>query len=153
MLKVRIERRTRRKITRTALTGPTRVKVGFPAGEADGLTISKAVWNEFGTRGGASGGGWGGPIPERPFMRNAIREGRGTYRSLMKADAKGILEGTGSLDRTMRRLGELAKGDIQANIGSTGPANSPVTVELKGSSTPLIDTAAMRQAVTYKVEP
>lgn len=152
MFNVQIVRKTRKKVTGRALTGPTRVKVGFPAGEADGLTVMKAVWNHFGTRGGASGGGWGGPIPERPFMANAVREGRGKYRSLMRADAKGILDGSGSLDRTMRRLGELAKGDIQSHIGSTGPANSPVTVGLKGSSTPLIDTGAMRQAVTYKVE-
>jgi hypothetical protein len=57
----------------SVITGPKRVKVGFPAGEADADNIQKAIWNEFGTRGGASGGGWGGPVPERPFMRNAMR--------------------------------------------------------------------------------
>lgn len=135
-----------------SITGPTKVKVGFPAGMSDGLTVSKAVWNEFGTRGGRSGGGWGGPIPERPFMRNAMRSNQGKYRAAMKAEAKMILRGSGSLARTMSKLGIVASQDIKANIGSTGPGNSPVTIELKGSSTPLIDTGAMRQAVTYKVD-
>lgn len=135
-----------------SITGPTKVKVGFPAGRADGLTISKAVWNEFGTRGGRSGGGWGGPIPERPFMRNAVRSNRSKYQRALKAEAKLILRGQGSLAATMAKLGNEAKGDIQETIGRTGPANSPVTVALKGSSTPLIDTGAMRQAVTFKVE-
>lgn len=44
----------------SVITGPKRVKVGFPVGEADADNIQKAIWNEFGTRGGASGGGWGG---------------------------------------------------------------------------------------------
>lgn len=135
-----------------AITGPTKVKVGFPAGTSDGLTMNKAVWNEFGTRGGRSGGGWGGPIPERPFMRNTLRSQGRKYRAAMKAEAKMILRGTGSLAQTMAKLGIVASQDIKAAIGSTGPANSPVTIALKGSSTPLIDTGAMRQAVTYKVD-
>jgi hypothetical protein len=32
------------------------------------------------------------------------------------------------------------------------PPNSPVTVALKGSSKPLIDSGEMRGAVTYKVD-
>jgi hypothetical protein len=32
------------------------------------------------------------------------------------------------------------------------PPNSPVTIALKGSSKPLIDTGEMRGAVTWKVD-
>ena len=68
----RIGRKTHIKLP-NSLSGPTKVKVGFVRGMADQDNINKAVWNEFGTAGGASGGGWGGPIPERPFLRNAMR--------------------------------------------------------------------------------
>lgn len=151
MFNVKVERRRRRKIP-TSIVGPTKVKVGFPAGASDGMTINKAVWNEFGTRGGASGGGWGGPIPERPFMRNAMQENRSKYIQGMAVEARNILEGRARLHDVLTRLGIVAQNDIRANIGTTGPSNSPVTISLKGSSTPLIDTGAMRQAVTYKVE-
>lgn len=134
-------------------TGPTKVKVGFPAGKADGMTINKAVWNEFGTRGGASGGGWGGPIPERPFMRNTMRDKNAAYRAALKQAAKSVLNGALSLDMVMRRLGVMAVGDIQAEITALrSPPNSPVTIARKGSSNPLIDTGEMRQSVTYKVD-
>lgn len=134
-------------------TGPKRVKVGFPKGEADGGNIAKAVWNEFGTRGGASGGGWGGPIPERPFMRNALRANRGKYQDAMRSSAVKILRGSTSLTVVMSKLGIVAQGDIQAEITSlSSPPNSPVTIALKGSSNPLIDTGEMRGAVTYKVD-
>lgn len=152
MAKSRVIRKTYVKLDGRSLYGPSKVKVGFPTGKSDGLTISKAVWNEFGTRGGASGGGWGGPIPERPFMRNTMRKQRGKYRSSMASAARGILSGSLTIGQVMPKLGIMVQGDIQAAIGSTGPTNSPVTIERKGSSTPLIDTSAMRQAVTFKVD-
>ncbi len=130
--------------------GPKRVKVGFPSGTAN---VDKAFYNEFGTRGGASGGGWGGPIPERPFMRNAIRNNTGKYKSNLQKAAKAIVSGTLTLQAALSRMGIEAQGDIQDEISSlTSPPNSPVTIALKGSSKPLIDTGAMRQSVTYKVE-
>lgn len=136
-----------------AIKGPRRVKVGFPAGAADGGNISKAVWNEFGTKGGASGGGWGGPIPERPFMRNSVRKNQGKYRTALKTSAAKILRGETALGVVMSKLGIVGQGDIQAEITSlSSPPNSPVTIALKGSSKPLIDSGEMRGAVTYKVD-
>lgn len=134
-------------------TGPKRVKVGFPAGQADSDVISKAVWNEFGTKGGASGAGWGGPIPERPFMRNAMRSNQGKYRDALNNSAAKILRGETALHVVMSKLGVVAQGDIQQEITAlASPPNSPVTIALKGSSNPLIDTGEMRGAVTYKVD-
>lgn len=130
-----------------------RVAVGFPAGKVDSDVLNKAVWNEFGTRGGASGGGWGGPIPERPFMRNAMRNNAGKYRSAMKTAAPHILLGETSLTTVLSKLGILAQGDIQAEIVSLrSPPNAAVTIERKGSSNPLIDSGEMHQAVTWKIE-
>lgn len=137
----------------SVITGPKRVKVGFPAGEADADNIQKAIWNEFGTRGGASGGGWGGPVPERPFMRNALRANRSAYLSAMRSSAAKLVMGQTSLQQVMSKLGILAQGDIQGSITSlSSPPNSPVTIEIKGSSKPLIDSGEMRAAVTFKVD-
>lgn len=152
MITAKIVRKKYKKLP-TSIKGPRRVKVGFPAGAADGGNISKAVWNEFGTKGGASGGGWGGPIPERPFMRNSVRKNQGKYRAALKTSAAKILRGDTSLGVVMSKLGIVAQGDIQAEITSlSSPPNSPVTIARKGSSKPLIDSGEMRGAVTFKVD-
>jgi hypothetical protein len=140
----RIVRRTFHKVPDNFPSGPRTVKVGFLAGSAN---LDKAIWNEFGTK----GGGWGGPIPERPFMRNAARDNASKYLKISASQVVAILTGKVSLRGFLDKLGIVAKGDIQANIGSTGPQNSPVTIALKGSSKPLIDTGEMRQGVQHKV--
>lgn len=148
-----VKRKTLHKLPK-GIKGPKRVKVGFPAGKTSGENLNKAVWNEFGTRGGASGGGWGGPIPERPFMRNMARNNKGKYIRILKAEAREILLGKANLGMTMRKLGQLGVQDVRAEIDALmSPPNSPVTIERKGSSKPLIDTGRMRRAVTYKVDP
>lgn len=137
----------------TSLRGPKKVKVGFPAGEADSDNIMKAVWNHFGTRGGASGGGWGGPIPERPFLSNAMRDNRSSYRSAMKASASKLLTGKTDIKTVLSKLGTKAQGDVQEEITAlSSPPNSPVTIELKGSSNPLIDSGELRNSVTWKID-
>lgn len=135
------------------IRGPKNVKVGFPAGAAGGGDIQKAIWQEFGTAGGRSGGGWGGPIPERPFMRNAMRDNRNKYRTALASSAAQILRGETSTVTVLNRLGIAAQSDIQGEISSLmTPPLSPVTIARKGSSKPLIDTGAMRAAVTWKVD-
>lgn len=152
-------------------SGPNQVKVGFPASQTEDGIVERAIWNEFGTRGsgkrfvrkGKGGkvmGSFGGPIPERPFMRNAMRANRDKYQSAMAAAARRILRGvvTGkdgaALKReALERLGAMAQGDIQKEITSLrSPPNAPLTIALKGSSNPLIDTGEMRAAVTWAIE-
>lgn len=142
-----------------SLRGPAKVKVGFPAGEASGSNIEKAFYNEFGTKGSGKpfstprGGGFGGPIPERPFMRNTMRSNRSKYLAAMKTSAAQILRGTVAISAVARKLGVLAVADIQKEIVSlTSPPNSSLTIALKGSSNPLIDTGEMRQSVTFKLD-
>lgn len=137
----------------TSLSGPKKVKVGFPSGEADQDNINKAVWNEFGTKGGASGGGWGGPIPERPFLRNTMRDNKASYQTAMKTSAAKLLRGDTSLRTVLSKLGIKAQGDVQSEITSlSSPPNSPVTIALKGSSNPLIDSGELRNSVTWKID-
>lgn len=139
------------KIQKALATSDRNVAVGFPKGKASQSNIQKAIWNEFGTKGGASGGGWGGPIPERPFLRNTMRNNKRKYADAMKTSAKKILAGETTLANTLDKLGILAQGDVQKEITSLRtPPNAAVTIKLKGSSNPLIDTGAMRQAVTWE---
>ncbi|TAA61872.1 hypothetical protein [Shinella sp. JR1-6] len=140
--------------------GPTAVKVGFIKGEADADVIQRAIWQEFGTRGGASGGGWGGPVPERPFMRNAMRENTSGYRNLLRKEATRIVQavamgnsGDVAKSAALSRLGIRAQGDIQGMITAiVSPPNAPATIALKGSSKPLIDTGELRNSVAWKLD-
>ena len=129
------------------------VKVGLVKGKADTDNINKAVWNEFGTAGGASGGGRGGPIPERPFMRNAMKSNANKYGNALARSAAGILRGDVSAYSALDKLGQVAQQDIRNEITSLkSPPNSPVTIARKGSSNPLIDTGEMRNSVSYEVK-
>lgn len=140
-------------LTLKGLSGPSKVKVGLPKGKADADIIKIGIWNHFGTRGGASGGGWGGPIPERPFLTNAIRDNQGAYRAAMAKSAKKILMGSTTMNAVVTKLGILAQGDIQQEITALrSPPNSPVTIALKGSNNPLIDSGRLRASITYKVD-
>lgn len=156
-LTLKIQRKTPgllRKLIDAFKKSSPEVQVGFPAGVAKQANIEKAIWNEFGTRGGASGGGWGGPIPERPFMRNAMKNNENKYRAAMKGQAPKILNGKVKPTMVLEKLGIMAQSDIQQEITTlVSPPNSPVTIARKGSSNPLIDTGEMRQAVTYRVKP
>lgn len=135
MFTARVERNQKLDVARIAalLKGPTRVKVGFPAGKARADVVQRAIWNEFGTRGGASGGGWGGPVPERPFMRNAMRANRGKYQRAMSAGAREILRGSTALAGILPKLGILAQGDIQKkNHLARQPAEQPGDHQTEG---------------------
>lgn len=148
---VKVQRRTHKRLPRNLPKGGI-VKVGFPAGKVWSDILNRAAWNHFGTRGGASGGGWGGPIPARPFLLLSMRANKGKYKAALRSSAAKILLGDMSPQVMLSKLGIDAQGDVQAMIGQVGPANAPLTVALKGSSTPLIDTGAMRQAVTFEVK-
>lgn len=138
---------------------PNKVKVGFPSGKSDAESIMKAIYNEFGTRGSGKGfktkrgGGFGGPIPERPFLRNTMRNKRNAYTRAMSEAAPKILRAETTIPAVLVNLGGLAQGDIQNEITALStPPNSPVTVALKGSSNPLMDTGRMRRDVQWKLD-
>lgn len=146
MIRVKYRRRKTKKVDTRIKRRHTKVKVGFPFSETDDDIINRAVWNHFGT----SGSLYGGPIPERPFLANAIRDNKSKYKAAMKKSAKKILRGEESLDTFLNKLGIFAQGHIQTEIKELiTPPNSPVTIEAKGSSNPLIDTGEMVKSVTW----
>lgn len=144
MVSARIKR-IKHKDLPSSIKGPRNVKVGLVAGIADNDAINHGIWNEFGTSRG---------IPERPFLRNAMRANKKKYHDEMREAAKSLVNGTTTLDVFMSKLGILAENDIKNEITSlASPPNAPSTVRQKGSSNPLIDTGEMRDNVRYKVEP
>ena len=105
-----------------------------------------AAWNEFGTR----GGGRGGPTPERPFFRQALERVPSTVREIVRAGWNPEKPGVNA--RTAGLVGEAVKGEVQTSIRNLrSPPNAPWTIERKGSTNPLVDTAQMMNSVTYMV--
>jgi hypothetical protein len=124
------------------LKPPRGVRVGFPYGRVPVEVINKATWNEYGTRN----------IPERPFMRNAMRINRNKYLRIMRRQGKLILRGEITSTEVLNKLGQLGVSDIVKEINTLmEPPLHPSTIAAKGSSKPLIDTGEMRAAVTYEI--
>ena len=142
MFNVRVIRRKHRDIPN--ISGPMRVKVGYPASETSSAIVMRAIWNHFGTSRG---------IPSRPFLRNAIRGNRNKYKRQLQIAAKSLVVGLSTTRDVLAKLGIQAVGDIQREITNLRtPPNAPSTIRKKGSSNPLIDTGEMRQSTTYEIE-
>lgn len=112
-----------------------------------------AFYNEFGTQGRSPRrGGWGGPIPPRPFLRDTSDEKRAEWNRMADRVINAAITGRSTLRQGLERLGEKAEGDIKMGILRGGWArNSPMTVALKGSATPLINEGTLRGAIRYEV--
>lgn len=146
---VRIERITRsgEGVEKLAKTKGALLKIGILSGTGEhpnadgGQTIAEiAWWNEFGTR----------TIPERPFLRPGLRDNLPTYRTIIREALRAILGGKLSNEQGLGILGERAKRDVVNKITSlSSPPNAEATKEQKGSSSPLIDTGALRQHINW----
>ena len=127
--------------------GSLRVKVGFPKGKQnpypDGTSVIEvAVKNEFGE----------GRIPERPFFRNSMRFNRKKYIEINQKLLTKVAAGQMTTEVALETLATVAVGDVQDEIVNLRePPNAPMTIRLKGSDNPLIDTGHMRQSVTYEL--
>ena len=124
--------------------GTGSVSVGFMEGSEypDGESVpSVAFQNEFGVP--AKG------QPARPFFRRMIAAESASWAGKMGRLAASKRSGHDIL----AIMGEDVKGGLQESINTlTEPALSPVTIERKGFSKPLIDTSIMLKSVTYEVE-
>ena len=122
-------------------SGPE-VRVGFLEGATypDGKSVAMiAAIQEFG----------GGHVPPRPFFRNMIKAKAPTW-----GDSIGKMLRAASYDgaKTMGRMGELIKGQLQQSIVDlTSPPLAPATVARKGFEKPLVDTGNMLNSVDYEV--
>jgi hypothetical protein len=108
--------------------------------------VDLAVTHEFGVP---------GRIPQRSFIRRAFDANRDRYIEMMTKLAQAIYDRKTSVRQALGLMGLQAASDIR-NIVRQGagipPPNSPATIERKGSSRPLIDTAQMIGAVSHAVD-
>ncbi|MGP1365885.1 MAG: hypothetical protein ACTTKW_01000 [Schwartzia sp. (in: firmicutes)] len=95
-------------------------------------------------------------IPPRPVLEPAIKERRKAIAKQLKAASVDALCGKkGEALAHFSRAGQIGANAARRWFHSQNnqwPPNAVSTVKRKGSNAPLIDTGAMRQAITYVVE-
>lgn len=124
-----------------------RVKVGVPkaSGEQDGVSLVEiATINEFGNP--------SRNIPERSFIRETVQEETKSLKKLAAKETKKIFNLESSTEKSIGVIGEFTKGKIVKKFTNNNwKANAPLTIALKGSSTPLIDTGRLRQSIQWEI--
>lgn len=134
------------KIAKT-LKGKTTLAVGLPSNSLpypDGTSVVLVgFWNEFGTE----------RIPERPFLREGLRQNREQWLKLArKLYAKALREGVPP-ENVMRLLGEQMQIDIQKSLDSGAwEPNAPDYAKAKakkGKTKPLIVTGHLRGSIRW----
>lgn len=118
------------------------VKIGFPKekpSEQDGVSaVYKATVNNYGLG-----------VPKRPFMYIAFAQNVEKYRKFL---AQSIMREPENVVSTIGKIGAMGAADVKKSIVDLrSPPNSSLTIALKGSSNPLIDTGHMLQSVTWSV--
>jgi hypothetical protein len=119
------------------------------AGETDGVPVAEyAAYNEYGVPGKKKL--W--KVPPRPFIRGWIENSDADIKATTERLYGMVADGKLDAETAVKRLGQFAQDGIKRYIkdGDFAP-NSEITVMLKESSRPLIDTGTMRNIVRYEV--
>lgn len=94
-------------------------------------------------------------IPPRPVIEPALKYHQkpitNEIRKMLKATAQGNAQKVQQCAHRVGMAGQNAVRDWFTNPNNGWPANAPSTVARKGSSTPLIDTAALRKSIVYVI--
>ena len=100
-----------------------------------------AFYNEEGTE----------DIPQRSFLASTFDDNKG-WSGNIEFVRNRVLEGEDPMRAMSKFVCEIAVNDIKKKISSNiQPPNAKSTIKRKGSSRTLIDTGAMRNAVTYEI--
>ncbi len=96
-----------------------------------------------------------GNVPKRPFMRRSFDSGVKDIFQNQKMLIGKMIDGGITKREVMEFVGDefkfhIMNSVIQQDLGLI--ANSDITIERKGSETPLIDTKRMINATTVKIE-
>ena len=64
-----------------------------------------------------------------------------------------VLSGEMTMQTLLEQMGNLAEGHVKQEITDLDtPPNAQSTIDRKGSSSPLIDTGALRQSIRYVID-
>lgn len=133
------------------------VAVGYPVG-VEGLGTPEPAYDD------GSGGevpsiievalknNYGVGAPRRAFMDAAVPDMEATFSDVIKNTSEKLAMGEAKIEAVLDLAGLQAEDNIRDSIdnGDWLP-NSPMTIALKGSDHPLIDTTTMRNRATHKV--
>jgi hypothetical protein len=92
-------------------------------------------------------------IPPRPVLEPAIEKNSELITPHLAESAKAVMDGRpDAAERELQRAGTIASNAVKRYFteGNLAP-NAPSTIARKGSDRPLIDTGALRRAVTFVV--
>lgn len=130
-----------------------KVAIGFPKGrlnaphyEPEGnepgpSIIDVAIWNNFGIG-----------VPRRDFMTPATQKWEPFCEETVESLKEDIIAGNINIDDVLGILGQKGADLISDEIiALREPPNSPVTIERKKSSNPLVDSGDMSKAPTYEI--
>lgn len=91
-------------------------------------------------------------IPERSFMRKTFDDKKDEINSTVDEFFGRYVMGEISYDAAVNGVGEFVKGLIQATIRDiSSPALKAITIQLKGSSQPLVDSGQLLDSIEYEV--
>lgn len=149
-------------ISQVESLGGDKLMVGIQGAEAarehpnseHGETVGQiAAKNYFGTSGYQDvRGNWVPPIPARPWLTEAIVRKKDNLQAVVKKASRSVAAGKIDATRALELIGAYMVGQAQETISEgVPPPNAPLTIKLKGSSKPLIDSGLVRQSHTYKV--
>lgn len=112
--------------------------------EAGDTVADVATANEFGLG-----------VPERPFVRGYVDENEAQIKEWERKVGVMLLDGRRRRGPkpTMELFGLQVASGMQERIDQgIPPANSPATIERKGSSKPLVNTGQLKSSITYEVK-
>lgn len=132
-------------------SGPV-LAVGVPVGSSgasqrypDGTSLLMvAAVNQFGSVSGR--------IPQRDYMGPGGRLAIERTEPIVARGVKDINAGKATKEQVLSKMGPFAQAAFQDAITELkDPPNAQATIDAKGSSNPLIDTGALRGAMTWVV--
>lgn len=135
-------------LKRMTSLGEPEVYIGIPSsGAARGGSINNATLAAIHELGAASRG-----IPARPFLVPTIKKNSVRYVDLMAQGFKLVLHDKQNARQFYEKIGLQASSDVKEYIanGNFEPLKQE-TIDRKGSSKPLIDTAELRNSINYEV--
>lgn len=129
----------------------TEIVIGIPEGKnaahAGGMTNAELLYIHC-------NGSPAHNIPPRNVLKRGLND-KGTQKqmkSMMKhAMRQAILGNVDAAQAEYEKIGMIGVNAVRAQFGTIPPPLKPATIARKGSSATLIDTGALRQAITYAV--
>ena len=137
----KLQRRAKEIARKTVAVGFPKGKLNTPHYEDGASIIDVALWNNFGIG-----------VPRRDFMTPSTKRWKAFVTELVNSMKMGIISGKINIDDVLNLSGQKGADIISEEIIKLRtPPNSPVTIERKKSSNPLVDSGDMSKAPIHEI--